>query len=417
MAESAMVVNSPAPTASSSAPLPAPPAPLPVVTMINGNGRIIPAPAFIPKAILAAIAAKPIPHRYTGSMETRPSVWVNAKKARNLADRMDVTPTVSMLKCLETHVADIVHPPQDHSLKQRTPSLDFIFTKDNFPYLLGSETLSKRQCIDDGTISLGSPTPPPDFARDYDLDYFASVPIFLHHEPTADYIEQSLIWRCNITSPIYFGSIKNTFAHSVPVGLYGLVASAHPAGVQYNFIDKCSCSRCKREQPQQPQWLLDSGASMHFTGQRSNLVDAFKLAQPLMIQMANNITQVEEAGTVFITHTVLPCNGKTYKKTTRLQPVYYLNRLNTHLLSMGEFLNDEQLIKGDNHQLMFLRNNIPVLTCQPHVVGSTTFWLNSTIESVQSLSAKTGMVYAADYSIWHQRMGHPGDNILRKLPE
>jgi len=59
---------------------------------------------------------------------------------------------------------------------------------------------------------------------------------------------------------------------------------------------------------------LDSGASMHFTGQWSDLVDAFKLAQPLIIQMANNITQVEEAGTVFIMHTVLPWNGKTYEK-------------------------------------------------------------------------------------------------------
>ena len=115
--------------------------------------------------------------------------------------------------------------------------------------------------------------------------------------------------------------------------------------------------------------------------------------------MANNITQVKKARTVFITHTVLPQNGKAYEKTTRLQPVYYLNRLNTCLLSMGEFLNDEQLITGDNCQLMFLRNKLPVLTCQPHVVGSTTFWLNSTIESVQSLSAKTGIVYAADYSI------------------
>jgi len=136
-----------------------------------------------------------------------------------------------------------------------------------------------------------------------------------------------------------------------------------------------------------------------------------------MIQMANNVTQVEEAGTVFITHTVLPRNSKAYEKTTHLQPVYYLNGLNTRLLSMGEFLNDKQLITGDNRQLMFLRNKLPVLTCQSHVVGSTIFWLNSTIESVQSLSAKTGMVYAADYSIWHQRMGHSSDNILQKLPE
>jgi len=120
---------------------------------------------------------------------------------------------------------------------------------------------------------------------------------------------------------------------------------------------------------------------------------------------------------VFITHTVLPRNGKVYEKTTCLQLIYYLSGLNTHLLSMGEFLNDKQLITSNNCQLMFLRNKLPVLTCQPHIVGSTTFWLNLTIESVQSLSAKTEMVYATDYSIWHQRMGRPGDDILRKLPE
>ena len=153
------------------------------------------------------------------------------------------------------------------------------------------------------------------------------------------------------------------------------------------------------------------------TGQRSDLIDAFKLAQTLMIQTPNNVTQVKEAGMVFITCTVLLQNSKEYEKTTRLQPIYYLNGFNTHLLSMGEFLNDKQLIISNNHQLMFLRNKLPVLIYQPHVVGSTTFWLNSTIEFVQSLSAKTGMVYAADYSIWHQHIGHPGDDILWKLPE
>jgi len=100
---------------------------------------------------------------------------------------------ISTLKCLETHVTDIILLPQDHSLKRRMPSLDFIFTEDDFPYLLGSGTPSKCQCIDDGTMSLGSPTPWLTFARDFDLDYFASVPIFIDHEPTANYIEQSLI--------------------------------------------------------------------------------------------------------------------------------------------------------------------------------------------------------------------------------
>jgi len=147
------------------------------------------------------------------------------------------------------------------------PSPNFVFIEDNFPYLPGSRTLSQRQYTDNGTISLGNPTPPLDFAGDFDTDYFTSFPNFLDHESNANHIEQSLVWRHNLTSPQYFGLHKNTFYCSVPVSLYGLVASAHPMGVQYNFIDKCSYWRCKQEQPQQPQWLLDSDASMHFTGQ------------------------------------------------------------------------------------------------------------------------------------------------------
>jgi len=111
---------------------------------------------------------------------------------------------ISMLKHLETHITDIILPPQDHSLKWQMPSLDFVFTEDNFPYLPGSGTPSKHQHIDDGTMSLGSPMPPPIFTSDFDPDYFVSVPIFVNHEPAANYIEQSLIQQCNLTSPLFF---------------------------------------------------------------------------------------------------------------------------------------------------------------------------------------------------------------------
>jgi len=84
---------------------------------IKGNGRIISAPVFYPKTLLAAIAAKPIPRRYTGSTETRPGIWVNAEKACDLADRMNMMPTILTLKHLETHIANVILPPQDHSLK------------------------------------------------------------------------------------------------------------------------------------------------------------------------------------------------------------------------------------------------------------------------------------------------------------
>ena len=107
MAEMAMAVDPPVSIASLRAP-PSAPTPLPVVMAINGNSRIIPASAFVPKGLPAAIAAKPISRRYTGSMKTRPGIWVNAEKACNLADRMEVTPMISTLKHLETHITDVI---------------------------------------------------------------------------------------------------------------------------------------------------------------------------------------------------------------------------------------------------------------------------------------------------------------------
>ena len=79
MAEMAMVVDPLAPVASTLALLAQPliPNPLPIITMVNSNGGIVTAPTFILEALLAAIAAKPIPHWYTGikTMLRRPAIY------------------------------------------------------------------------------------------------------------------------------------------------------------------------------------------------------------------------------------------------------------------------------------------------------------------------------------------------------
>ena len=89
---------------------------------------------------------------------------------------MEMTPTVQMLKHLETHIIDVIEPPKDSSLKRQSPPCDnFFFTEEDFPFLPESKDLSKQQHLDDGTISLGSPLPLPDFAETCDQDYFVSV--------------------------------------------------------------------------------------------------------------------------------------------------------------------------------------------------------------------------------------------------
>ena len=268
--------------------------------MINGN-----ASTFVPKALLAFIAAKPISCQYTGSTEVWPSVWLNTEKACDLSDHIEITLTVQMLEHLEIHLIDVVELSKDHSLKWWTPSLDIFFTEEDFPFLLESQDSSKWQHIDDGMISLGSPSLPQDFTTSLDGNYYTSVQ-FIDYESHANYIEQGPFWQFNVM-PTYFGSIKNIFYCSADIGLYSLVASSHQStGIMmvYKFINSCSCEGCK---PDQPQWLLDSGVSMHFTGSKNDLVDVIKLTQPLMIQTANNVAKVKEARTVFVTHTLFNC--------------------------------------------------------------------------------------------------------------
>ena len=248
MAEQAMAVDPPAPTASTSA-LPAQPlipTPLLIITTVNSNGRIITAPTFILKALPAAIAAKPIPCQYTGTMEVWPGIWLNAEKAHDLSDHMKMTPTVQMLKHLETHIIDVVEPPKDHFLKRWSPPCDdFFFTEEDFLFLLGSKDPLKQQCLDDGTISLGSPSPPPDFASTCDQDYFVSVQ-FLNHELNANDIEQGPLQQASIAVPTFFGSYKNIFSCSVVnTSLYGLVCSNCPSGMVYKYMHSCPCEKCK----------------------------------------------------------------------------------------------------------------------------------------------------------------------------
>src|SRR4029077_516643 len=119
-------------------------------------------------------------------------------------------------------------------------------TEEDFPFLPSQGESSKHQCLDDGTVSLGSPSPPSsDFVQTHNPDdYFASVFTFTDHELDADYIEQGP-FRRRFVMPRFFSSIKNLyFYRSVPVALHGLVASLTPTGVQYNFVRNCSCSNC-----------------------------------------------------------------------------------------------------------------------------------------------------------------------------
>ena len=76
------------------------------------------------------------------------------------------------------------------------------------------------------------------------------------------------------------------------------------------------------------EWLLDSGASMHFTNDINDFVD-YQTTTPIKVVTANGSTQVKGKGAV-----ILVIN----QKAVRIEPVYHIPDLTTKLISLGQLL-------------------------------------------------------------------------------
>jgi hypothetical protein len=68
------------------------------------------------------------------------------------------------------------------------------------------------------------------------------------------------------------------------------------------------------------EWMLDSGASRHFTNNLNNFVEYQEVNPPFEVQTANSMTKVTGQGTVIL---------KTEGKYVRISPVFYIPDLAT----------------------------------------------------------------------------------------
>jgi hypothetical protein len=106
------------------------------------------------------------------------------------------------------------------------------------------------------------------------------------------------------------------------------------------------CNRCKGKSASKmgTLWLLDYGASLHFTHDFNDFIEyeTAKLADRMPVRTTLDIIHVEGKGTVLLEHKV---NNKLVQ--TCLYPVHYIPKILTCLISMGQFLNDSLSVKGN----------------------------------------------------------------------
>ena len=74
------------------------------------------------------------------------------------------------------------------------------------------------------------------------------------------------------------------------------------------------------------EWMLNSGASDHFTGDINDFVEYETLSKPTVVHTANAQTSVVGKGTV-----VLQIKNKV------IHPILYIPDLTTRLFSLGQF--------------------------------------------------------------------------------
>jgi len=76
------------------------------------------------------------------------------------------------------------------------------------------------------------------------------------------------------------------------------------------------------------EWMLDSGASDHFTGDINNFVEYEAFTSPVSVQTATTTSRIEGAGTVIL---------QVEDELIWIYPVLYIPELHSRLFSLGQF--------------------------------------------------------------------------------
>ena len=126
------------------------------------------------------------------------------------------------------------------------------------------------------------------------------------------------------------------------------------------YINKIclQCSHgCDCKTDNTKEWLIDSGASEHFTYDINGFVDYEVLKNHLLVRTANSTAGVRGRGTVIIVLTT--------EDVVRISPVYHVPTLSCQLLAMGKFLQSSYTITGNNKSIRIMKGSKTFLTFNP----------------------------------------------------
>ena len=170
-----------------------------------------------------------------------------------------------------------------------------------------------------------------------------------------------------------------------------------------NHSKECAC---KHEDDGRMFWILDSGASTHFTLHHLDFVDYVKLKgdDRIPVQTAGGIIHVTGRRCVLIRWM-----DHVHKKShlLDLHSTCHIPNLGVRLISLGQLLNHGAKVQGDMHQINVLYGDgILLAPLTPGHLGSNMYTLESL--PLKGLS----MTCTLTYDIVHRHLGHPSKDVI-----
>jgi len=341
-----------------------------------------------------------------GATNFGPPAFDNTIKAFDLAHRLGVEPSCQTIRTL------------DQIMSTASASLD---QPEAGPSSLKRPRLEERITMyKEDAISLGDDEP------------FA-------HEPFADdefdEVNAMVLDRYNATSMAMdaeaslFRQVPSahmlTNTDTLPLHVH-YTPSLYIASSIYNMSCRCSrnaytcpcsdsCVACKGKMVDDSElsgafWLLDSGASRHFTGDIGDFASYNELKRAHYAKTANGVALIAGIGTV-----LLRCldHNSGDEKVVTLTQVLHMPGATARLISMGEMLQRNYRVTGNKRGISLIGKADRLwFGPDPEDDRNVIFGIRSIPIIRSNYIASMSKV---DYDIMHWRFGHPSKEVLRRI--
>jgi len=155
-------------------------------------------------------------------------------------------------------------------------------------------------------------------------------------------------------------------------------------------------------------WILDSGASLHFTGDMNDFIEYTPLEKNITTNTATSAdTQIIGKGTV-----MMAVEGSEHM--VRIAPVFYVPDLSMRLLSLGVFLRGGLQLNGNTERISLLQDGQEFLTFLLRWDGATIFIIRTYLGTKPSIRAAE-QIFHPDFETYHRRFAQPSNDVLHKI--